>query len=435
MLHDEDTFCRAIENCVADDQPHQPHAQALRARLLDLFESHEQQPTRPRFIRLVHQFGRAIVNNKRQSIAAAAAVLLVVGASLIATLWHQSVAMAYTIDQTVEANRGLRHAHVRFTDTARGAERVIEQWIEFDDAGKLSRMRIELQSGPEPHVVVIDRGTMKTWTPARNTFSIEDCNMSQLVSRLLVASEYTNPKVAMDILRRLEADGQIRIEVKNPQGPGEPITLVTTPAEQPLHGAPARCVLQIDPQTKLLREKEVYWLAGNETKDWKRTEYLDYDQPDPAKFLLEPPAGAKVTDRANGMGIPQGNLTDAEAAAAVARRFFEALIAEDHQEFERLYIGPAKRGWYGKDRKWVRIVSIGAPLPFQPPVGLPTPQMPVPPKDTASRQYRVPYEVEFEEAGVSQVIRSVPIQSARGPYVPHLRVRPLSSQPDHWVVE
>jgi outer membrane lipoprotein-sorting protein len=296
-------------------------------------------------------------------------------------------------------------------------------------------MRIEMQSGSEPHVVVIDRGTMKTWTPARNTFSIVDCNASQLMCRLPVASEYTNPKVAMDILRRQETDGQIRIEVKNPQGPGEAITLVATPTEQPPPGAPARYVLQIDPQTKLLREKEVYWLAGNETKDWKRTEYLDYNQPDLAKFLLEPPAGAKVIDRVDGMGMPQGNLTDAEAAATVARQFFEALIAEDHQEFERLYTGPAVRGWYGQDRKWVRVVSIGTPIPFPPPLGLPTPETPVPPKDTGSRQYRVPYEVEVEETGVSQVIRSVPVERARGPYLPHLRVRPLSSQPDRWVAE
>ncbi len=180
-----------------------------------------------------------------------------------------------------------------------------------------------------------------------------------------------------------------------------------------------RYVLLIDPVTKLVEQSESYKLIDGRYVLRTRRKFLEYnDSIDPTIFDLEPPEGAEILDLTHDIGLPQGNLSDAEVASEVVRQYLEAKIYEDYEKASKLYnrMTVDKLRKRGERIKVVRVVFIGEP------------KLQV---DRGPRVYWVPFAYEIETPDGKRKIAGPPVESGR---YREAEVRPVVGQPDHWVI-
>jgi len=347
---------------------------------------------------------RTIMRSNWTKLATAAAVIIVVGV-LSAITFHQSAKPAYAIEQTIEANRGLRYVHIRMESPTFGSSG--EAWVRLNEQGEMQQFRMDCPDTEDgPKVVVWQANKAEVWFKRKK--SLLTTYSSKLVASFPNMVKAFDPKAVTEALYKAQADGRMTIETKMPTAKGEPITLVATsvpPGER-------REVYSVDPATLLVTRVERYRKDGAEYKLQSRWHYLEYNQePDANVFVLDVPADVmRVDETTQVIGLPKGDLTDEQITVQVVREFFEALIARDYAKAGQLFSGiPAAKmeEMFGK-MKVLRIVSIGEPKPhWIPGVG----------------GMVVPCSVEIEVDGQKTVWERKPA------------VRPVGeSQPDRWAI-
>jgi hypothetical protein len=346
---------------------------------------------------------RTIVTNKWTRIVPAAAAVIAI-AVVAVTMLNKSATKAYALDQTVEANSGLRFIHIRIEPAGAGLG---EAWAQFGEDGQLLRLRMEFPNSEDgPKVTVWQADKAEVWFKAKNSVAV--LREPDILARLPKLMELFDPRVNVAHLYQAQKDGQVTMETDAPADDSGPITLVVTSQSS----ADRREVLYVDPCTKLLQRIEKYSLKGNDYELVSRWDYLDYNQePDADVFTLNPPEDVmRVDETTQEIGLAKGDLTDEEITIRVVREFFEALIAKDYAKAGKLCGGlPAdklKEAFF-KNRTIVRIVSIGTPAP---------------PSDLRRGGLVVPCGIEIEENGV---------KTGKDFKV---GVRPVYSQRDHWQI-
>ncbi len=301
--------------------------------------------------------GEIIMRSKLTKLAAAAAILLAIGIGAT-FLMDGAATPAYAIEQTIEANLGVRSIHIRITPLKEGSMK--EAWATFGQDGEPQIMRMEYpDSNEHPNAIIWQQGKARTWWKSQNMIlvMVEGDLLEQLKNKM----EYFDPKVAMEKYYRQQEDGDVVIETVLPSDPKGPIKLIITTAPEPTD----RDICLIDPETKLLIKREKFILDDGEYVHKMTNEYLDYNRKiDPQLWELDVPDDVMVVDQTvEDVGLSRGDATPEEVAVAVVREFFKAMIDGDYSRAGQMYGGIPEsklKAAAGKNTM-LRIISIGQP--------------------------------------------------------------------------
>ena len=346
---------------------------------------------------------RTIMKNRTSKLAAAAVIIIAVTISV--TILDKSVTPAYAIEQTIEANRGLWFIHLKCEPSTNG--HVDETWAQFDDNRQLINLRMNfLNTIDGPKDVVWHEGKAEVWFKAKKGIVV--LREKDILAQLKMSYKSFDPKWIVEQLYQAQDSENVQIKIQESSAEGEPIIITMTKKDSP----DVRTVYKVDPETKLLQQRESYKLKDGEYKFLDRIRYLDYNNPaDLEIFVLKPPADVFRADQTTQeVGLAQGNLTDEEIAVEVARKFFEALIAKDYAKAGQLLEGaPADfiQKQFGQI-KFLRIVSIGSAGPHPNP---------------GTKGLVVPCTVEIEKDGEKSEMK-----------LNRLGVRQVHGQPDRWTI-
>jgi len=321
---------------------------------------------------------------------AAAAIILAVGIAGTVLL-QNSATTAYAIEQTIEANKGVRSIHIKlYPPTRKGS--IDEAWAEFDDYGELLRLRMEFRDTEDgPKVVVWENDKATVWMSKKNVLlTVRERSM---LDKFREQMDLFDPRLALEKIYRKETEGEVVIETHEPEDKSKPITLIATSTPE----LGRREIYLVDQETKLVTQRDLYDLKDETYVLKVGQKYLGYNSPiEPEVFNLEVPEDAVRVDWTTGqVGIAKGDMSDGEAAAEVVRQFLEALIAEDYEKAGKLLEGVPGE-WLKKKiggTKFLRIVSIGTPSP------LPTE------KRYGPGATRVPCKVEVLEEGGKPMVK------------------------------
>ena len=105
---------------------------------------------------------RLLMKSKWTKLAMAAAAVAIVATVSLTTL-HKSVPIAYALDQTVEANRGLRYVHVVVTPAK--FDQMSEAWVQIGPDGEMLHLKMDFQDTKDGPKVVLwnSDNTAKVW--------------------------------------------------------------------------------------------------------------------------------------------------------------------------------------------------------------------------------------------------------------------------------
>ena len=397
-MNDNEKYIEEFVNDIPFDAPNEKHRDELKNQLLNTFPKHRLQPT----VQTVHVW-RTIMKSSTTRIAAAAVIIIAVAISV--TILDKSVTPAYAIEQTIEANRGLWFIHLKCEPSTNG--HVDEIWAQFDDNRQLINLRMNfLNTMDGPKDVVWHEGKAEVWFKAKKGIVV--LREKDILAQLKMSYKSFDPKWIVEQLYQAQDSENVQIKIQESSAEGEPIIITMTKKDSP----DVRTVYKVDPETKLLQQKESYKLKDGEYKFLGRIRYLDYNNPaDSEIFVLKPPADVFRADQTTQkVGLAQGNLTDEEIAVEVARKFFEALIAKDYAKAGQLLEGaPADfiQKQFGQI-KFLRIVSIGSAGPH------PNPR---------TKGLVVPCTVEIEKDGEKSEMK-----------LDRLGVRQVYNQPGRWTI-
>ena len=343
---------------------------------------------------------RNIMRNQWARLAAGLLIAATVGTF---TFHRQFATVAYALEQTLEANLGLRSIHIR-VEPAGGSLR--ETWAVFGENGKLLRLRMNSPQTEDGEKEVVWQGDQaEVWFKTKgNVLVIRDKATAERIAQELVAFD---PKTIVEQLHEAQSKGKVKIETQASTTARDPITLVVSFNDSP----DKRENYQINPQTKLVEQLKKYRLVNGKYELTDRIDFLEYNQEiPPATFVLNVPADVTRIDwTTQEVGLPKGDLTDDQIAVKVAREFFAALIAKDYGRAGSIFSGmPASKmeEMLGKI-EFLRIVSVGDPTPHP---------------DARTRFVQVPCEVEFRVDGQTHVQKFMP------------NIRPVEGQPDRWLI-
>jgi hypothetical protein len=143
-------------------------------------------------------------------------------------------------------------------------------------------------------------------------------------------------------LRQQARDGEIILDVNEPEQKNKPIVLVVTyPAES--LSANWKKVLYIDQVTRLVKKEEKFEMRDGQYQHELTTEFFAYNQQiDPEKFSLEGelPENVIMIDQSDKeVGLAQSDMTDEEITAEVTSQFLQAVIARDFNKVGQLFYG------------------------------------------------------------------------------------------------
>lgn len=342
---------------------------------------------------------RAIIKSPWTRITSTAAAVIIL-AVVTTTLMSNSPVQAYTLEQTVEANRTLRFVHVRINPPG---STLAEAWAQFAEDGSLVRMRMDFPNSEDGHKITVwEAGKAEVWFKTKNSVLV--VREPDLLAKMRRGAEIFDPQARVTSLLRDRDAGKLEAKIVSTPD-GEMIKLIT-----PVQNDQQE-ICYVGPATKLLLAVERYRIVDGQPTLVNRMEYLDYDrQLDDGVFTLNPPADAvRIDQTTQVIGLPKGDLTDQQIAQQVAREFFEAWLAKDYAKVGRLYEGmPASAIEATLGRITIlRIIEIGQAEPH-----------PIP----ATRGLVVPCKVEIEVEG----------QRSEKEFRPG--VRPVYNQPDRWDV-
>jgi len=373
-------------------------------------ETTENAPARP-------EIWRVIMKSPLTKISAAAVAVLVT--YLCLQIPKGLVAPAYALQDTIDAYNSMRTLHAKSFWTVGEEKWDSASWIEFDEYGNPRRFRHQqdrIASGNQigPATFVQDGNGSHTWMP-KLKLCFRRSGKSVLAGALLQWEvSDVDPKRVCENLRQQARDGEIILDVNEPDQKHEPIVLaVTYPAES--RSANWKKVLYIDQATRLVKKEEKFEMRGGQYQHECTTEFFDYNQQiDPNMFNLdrELPENVIVIDQSDKeVGLAQGDMTDKEIAAEVTQQFLQALIASDFDKAGQLLFGVPdffiEKLAGGSGGNEFKIISVG-PVHGDP--------------DPDSKKMICPCKIRGE---------------SEGQYYENdmkMRVMPVSGQPGRWMV-
>ena len=335
----------------------------------------------------------------------AAAAVIIIAAILLINIFNKTLAPAYALEQTIQANHSVRYLHFKYFEASH--EEPKEFWIECDEFGQVKNVRYHIPEWDSPadgaKIIVWNENKLKGYFKRKNLLFI--AQDKKIAARMLKAAEQNDPRLIVERLYDLENQGKVKIEVEEPIDKAKPIIVTAIYEDE------RKIVYYIDQATKLVTSSESYKLEDSKYTLQETHEYYDYNVPIDAKMFSlddEVPADATVIDQTiQEVGLVQGNLSKEEIVVEVARQFFEALVAKDYAKAGKLYEGiPAdKLREAFKGINVISIVSIGEPTPHPNP---------------ATRFLCVPCEIEIEFNGVKSIKKFTP------------NIRRVYNQPERW---
>ncbi len=331
----------------------------------------------------------------------ATAAVIVVAAVLSVSIFVKSVPAAFGIEQVIDAYNNIRFLHVK---QFRGEQMHGEFWIKSDELGHVTKARYYLP-------VTEDGIKLITWTPERtevwfkskNSFLI--CQTNRIEGWMQSIKEQCQPKLVMQKLLEDQKAGRVDIDIQ------KSAVIVATYKTKP-----RKEIYYIDQATDLVTHIEVYNIK--DSKELLTSEFFDYNSPiDEKIFSLEdevPKDVTKINQLTQLIGIPQGNMTDEQAAAETVRQFFQAMIDKDYKNAGQIYSGISeeKMNEYFEGKLNVTaIISIGTPTPY--------------PK-CGPHSFRVPCKLE--------IIGTDGQKTTWEPYGPFARCGDDENHPDRWII-
>jgi hypothetical protein len=308
---------------------------------------------------------------------AAAAVIIVAVVTFI-TVFNQSAPTAFGIEQVIDDYNNVRFLHVKQFWANR--QEPDEFWIKSDEQGRVEKARYYLP-------VTEDGVKLITWTPERTEIWFKS-KQGFLISKIKRVEtwmqsllEQCQPKLVMKKLLEEQKAGKVDIDIQKPQEGQKPALIVATYKTEP-----KKSIYYIDQATDLITRIEVCRIEENKEMLISTTQFSDYNVPlDEKIFSLkdEIPKDVSVTNQLNQLiGIPQGSMTDEQAAAETVRQFFQALIDKDYKKAGSIYSGVSeeKAKEIFSRLNVTAIVSIGTPTPHP---------------ETGPHSFRVPCELEI----------------------------------------
>jgi hypothetical protein len=193
--------------------------------------------------------------------------------------------------------------------------------------------------------------------------------------------EQCRPKLVMKKLLEDQKAGKVDIDIQKPQERQKSAVIVATYKTESKKG-----IYYINQAADLITRIEFYHIKDKREVLKSTMEFSDYNVPiDEKMFSLKDEIlkDVRVADRLNQLcGVPQGNMTDEQAAAETVRQFFQALIDKDYKKAGLIDCGTLEE--YAKEEyggvNVTAIVSIGPAIP-QP--------------DWDEHGFRVPCELEI----------------------------------------
>ncbi|MFC1636110.1 hypothetical protein ACFL5Z_14840 [Planctomycetota bacterium] len=261
---------------------------------------------------------------------------------------------AYGFEQTVAAMQGKRSFHIQ---TYWGSPTWVkdEYWAEFDEHGKLIRLRqAEWLGRRAPEVEVIWENQIKY------QYELDDKRGEPGI--LLISNkkhhvdeedlEEFDPETIVEQFNRKIEEAEATVAINNSQTQGDNIVVEVTDNNRRW-----RRVLLVDPETSLVLRMDTYvpydpddeddddesYVEGNERYS-RGIEVLEYNKPlDPKLFRPNFPADTIIVDQTSGdVGMAQGDLSDKDVASEIVCRALEAWAADDYETAGLLFGGAPK---------------------------------------------------------------------------------------------
>jgi hypothetical protein len=298
------------------------------------------------------------------------------------SILNRTVPVAFGIEQVIDAYNSIRYLHVKQFRSIQ--EEPVESWIKTDEQGGIEKARYYLPEYISPE----DGAKLIAWTPQRaelwfkrkNAYLIFQTKKVEPMMQNLV--EQCQPKLVMKKLLEDQKSGTVDINMQEPKDKQEPAVIVAT-----YKSSPKKEIYYINQATNLITHIEYYRIENNRDTLASTTEFYDYNvQIDEKMFSLKdevPKDVTMVNQLEQLIGIPQGSMTDEQAAAETVRQFFQALIDKDYKKAGQIYSGISEEKMkesFEDKLNVTSIISIGIPTPY--PKGGP-------------HCFRVPCEVEI----------------------------------------
>ena len=260
---------------------------------------------------------------------------------------------AFGIEQVIEAYNHIRFLHVK---TYPGSQQTPNEfWIKADAQGRVEKARYFLPK-TEDGVKLI------TWTPAKAEVWFQSKHGFLILQTKRIAPwmqsllDQSQPQLYLKSLLEEQKAGKVGLEIQE-QGESQ-VILATNSSGQ-------KQVIAIDKKTDLITSVKWYLVEGDHEVLRTRTEFSDYNVPIEDKmFELQDqlPEDVTVADQLNQViGLPQGNMTDEQAAEETVRQFFQALVDKDYKTAGLVYGGELE-SYFKKQFGSLtlsRIISVG----------------------------------------------------------------------------
>jgi hypothetical protein len=224
--------------------------------------------------------------------------------------------------------------------------------------------------------------------------------------------EQCQPKLVMKRHLEDQKAGKVDIDKQRPEDKQKPALIVVTYKTKPQKG-----IYYIDQSMDLITRIEVYSTENNKDVLKSTMQFSDYNIPiDENMFSLESevPKNITLVNQLNQLiGIPQGSMTDEQAAAETIRQFFQALIDKDYKKAGSVYSGVSeeKAKEIFSRLNVTAIISIGTPTPHP---------------ETGPHSFRVPCELEITNPDGKKTTWK--------PYGPFTRCGDDETHPDRWII-
>jgi hypothetical protein len=340
-------------------------------------------------------------------LAVAAVVIVAVVAAI--TVFNKSVPAAFGVEQVIDDYNNVRFLHVKqFRDNQQEPD---EFWIKSDERGRVAKARYYLP-------VTEDGIKLITWTPERTEIWFKSKRSFLIIQSKQVEDwmqkilEQCQPKLVMKRHLEDQKGGKVDIDIQKPQDKQKPSLIVVTYKTKPQKG-----IYYIDQSTDLITYIEVYSTENNKEVLKSKMQFSEYNVPiDEKMFSLkdEIPKDVSVTNQLNQLiGIPQGSMTDEQAAAETVRQFFQALIDKDYKKAGSIYSGVSeeKAKEIFSRLNITAIISIGTPTPHP---------------ETGPHSFKVPCELEITNPDGKKTTWK--------PYGPFTRCGDDEMHPDRWII-
>ncbi len=287
---------------------------------------------------------RIIMNSRITKLAAAAVIIAAVVLSI--NFFEESIPTAYALQDTIKACSSIRSLHVKEFFMIGQEKRPSEIWIECDNYGRLKKFRLQAPnsggSALGPLTVVNDGNGSEAWLPNFNLCFRTSSQPDNISAILRWNISDIDPKLVCENLYERQKQGELILDINEPDSKNEPIVLNITYPKGSLSENWMK-VIYIDQATRLITKAEKFQKRDGQYQLVRCAEFFDYNRKiKPQMFSLdrELPKDVIWIDQSDKeIGLAQGNMTDKEIADEVTLQFAQANIAKDFNKIGQLYLG------------------------------------------------------------------------------------------------